>query len=152
MISIGDKAPPFTLKDQDGKNVSLVDFKGKRVLLSFHPLAWTRVCQAQMLWLEENHDTLAALGTVPLGISCDPVPTKKAWADSLRIKKTRLLSDFWPHGEVSRLYDNFREDGGISGRANIIVDEEEKVVFTRQYDIPQPPDMDEVLAFLKQGR
>lgn len=43
MIEIGSQAPHFTLRDQHGKPVKLVDFKGKKVLLSFRPLAWTPV-------------------------------------------------------------------------------------------------------------
>ncbi len=40
-IKVGDQAIDFCLKDQNGKEVSLKDFKGKKVLLSWHPLAWT---------------------------------------------------------------------------------------------------------------
>jgi peroxiredoxin len=43
MIEVGRQAPDFTLKDQKGKNVKLSSFKGKKVLLSFRPLAWTPV-------------------------------------------------------------------------------------------------------------
>jgi peroxiredoxin len=43
MIEVGSQAPDFTLKDQDGKSVKLSSLKGKRVLLSFRPLAWTPV-------------------------------------------------------------------------------------------------------------
>ena len=55
MISVGSKAPVFTLKDQNGKTVRLSGFKGRKVLLSFRPLAWTAVCHDQMRLLEENH-------------------------------------------------------------------------------------------------
>ena len=55
MIEIGSEAPDFTLKDQNGKELRLSDLKGKRVLLSFHPLAWTGICRDQMLSLEQNH-------------------------------------------------------------------------------------------------
>jgi len=44
MISVGSKAPDFTLKDQNGKTVKLSSFKDKKALLSFRPLAWTAVC------------------------------------------------------------------------------------------------------------
>ena len=43
MIKVGIKAPDFTLKDQNGKTVQLSSLKGKKVLLSFRPLAWTPV-------------------------------------------------------------------------------------------------------------
>ena len=95
-IQKGEKAPDFTLKDQNGDEFNLSAAKGKKVLLSFHPLAWTNICAKQMQSLEANTDTFASLNVIPVGISIDSVPTKKAWAENLHIKITRLLSDFGP--------------------------------------------------------
>ncbi len=149
VIKVGEKAPDFTLKDQHNKELRLSEFKGKKVLLSFHPLAWTKVCARQMQSLEKNREVFDRLNTVALGLSVDTVPSKHAWAKELGIKKTRLLSDFWPHGEIAKLYGIFRAENGISERANIIVDEEQKVIFVKVYDIPQLPDIDEIINFLK---
>jgi len=149
VIKVGDKAPDFTLKDQHNKELRLSEFKGKKVLLSFHPLAWTKVCARQMQSLEKNREVVDRLNTVALGLSVDTVPSKHAWAKELGIKKTRLLSDFWPHGEVAKLYGIFRAENGISERANIIVYEGQKVIFVKVYDIPQLPDIDEIINFLK---
>ena len=149
VIKVGEKAPDFTLKDQHNKEFRLSELKGKKVLLSFHPLAWTKVCARQMQSLEKNREVFDRLNTVALGLSVDTVPSKHAWAKELGIKETRLLSDFWPHGEVAKLYGIFRDENGISERANIIVDEEQKVIFVKVYDIPQLPDIDEIINFLK---
>ena len=149
VIKVGDKAPDFSLKDQHNKELRLSEFKGKKVLLSFHPLAWTKVCARQMQSLEKNREVFDRLNTVALGLSVDTVPSKHAWAKELGIKETRLLSDFWPHGEVAKLYGIFRAENGISERANIIVDEEQKAIFVKVYDIPQLPDIDEIINFLK---
>jgi peroxiredoxin len=97
MIEVGKLAPDFALKDQYDKTVKLSSFKGKRILLSFRPLAWTPVCTDQMGDLEENFDQYSKLNAVAIGIGVDTVPSNKAWAKSLGIEKTRLLSDFWPH-------------------------------------------------------
>lgn len=148
--SIGKKVNDFALKDQDGKEFKLSDFAGKTVLISFHPLAWTDVCARQMKALEENKEEFDSLNTVAVGISVDPVPSKKAWAESLKIKSTRLLSDFWPHGGTAELYGIFREEDGFSERANVVVDENEKVVFFKLYGIDQLPDLDEIKEFLAQ--
>ena len=145
----GDMAPDFVLRDQGGKEFKLSDFRGKRVLLSFHPLAWTRVCSEQMQSLEANKDVWESLNTVAVGVSVDTVPSKKAWAKELGITNTRLLADFWPHGAVAKLYGIFREKEGISERANIIVDEAGKVVFFKVYEISQLPDIKEIINFLK---
>ena len=149
LVKKGDIAPDFTLKDQHGKEFRLSELKGKRVLLSFHPLAWTGVCAQQMQTLEVNADIFASLNTVPVGISVDSVPTKKAWAEQLGVKKVRLLSDFVPHGGVARLYGLFREKDGFSHRANIIVDETGEVIFAKVYELGELPDIREIIDFLK---
>lgn len=149
MIQPGSKAPDFTLKDQNGKTVKLSSFKGKKVLLSFRPLAWTAVCHDQMILLEENHLRFDELNTVALGIGVDSVPSNKAWAQSMGIKNTRLLSDFWPHGETAKSYGIFRDKDGFSERANIIIGEDQKVIFTKVYPTSQLPDFEEVLTLLE---
>ena len=149
MIVIGGKAPDFALKDQNGKAVRLSSFKGKKVLLSFRPLAWTAVCHDQMRSLEENHLLLDELNTVALGIGVDSVPTNKAWARSMDIKNTRLLSDFWPHGEVAKSYGIFREKDGFPERANILLDEDQKVIFVQVYPTSQLPDIEPIIGLLK---
>ena len=67
------------------------------------------------------------------------------------IKNTKLLVDFWPHGDVARLYGVFREKDGFAERANIIVDEEQEVVFVKIYPTSQLPDFDEIIKFLSGG-
>ena len=146
---VGEIAPDFVLKDQNGKDFTLSELKGRRVLLSFHPLAWTEICALQMQSLEENKDVFESLNTVPVGLSVDPVPSKKAWADNLGIKSVRLLSDFWPHGQVANAYGIFREKNGFSERANIVVDEKGKIAFVKIYEITQLPDIREIIEFIK---
>jgi len=146
---IGDMGPDFTLKDHNGKDLKLSELRGKRVLLSFHPLAWTAVCAKQMQSLEANKDVFASLTVAPVGLSIDSVPCKKAWADSLGIKTVPLVADFWPHGEVAIAYGVFREKNGFSERANIILDEKGKVVFFKVYEISQLPDINEIIGFIK---
>ncbi len=62
--------------------------------------------------LEETGDIFEGLNTVVLGMSVDTVPSKKAWADYRGTKKTNLVSDFWPHGEVANsiVYSEMRMD------------------------------------------
>ena len=148
-LKVGDTAPDFSLKDQDKNDVQLSSFKGQKVLLSFHPLAWTAVCAKQMKSLEKNKDRLDNLNTVALGMSVDTQPSKYAWAKQLNIKQTKLLSDFWPHGEVAQKYGIFRPANGFSERANIVIDEEQRVLFIKIYDIPQLPDIQEIMGVLK---
>lgn len=73
------------------------------MLLSFHPLAWTTLGAKQMESLEKNEAKFKQLNTITLGISVDSVPTKNAWVKHLKIRKTELLCDFWPHGGIERI-------------------------------------------------
>jgi peroxiredoxin len=151
MIELGHQAPDFSLKDQNGKTVKLSKLKGKKVILSFRPLAWTSVCHDQMHSLEDNHDRFDDLNTVALGIGIDSVPSNKAWAQSMGIKNTRLLADFWPHGAVAKTYGVFREADGFSERCHIVVSENGKVIFVKIYPTSQLPDIEEVIDFLSGG-
>jgi peroxiredoxin len=152
VIEVGSKAPEFALQDRNGKTVKLSDLAGKRVLLSFRPLAWTAVCHDQMRSLEENHAQFDELNAVALGIGVDSVPSNKAWAESMGIKNTKLLSDFWPHGAVAKAYGILRENDGFSERANIVIDEKGKVIFAQTYPVAQQPDVEEVLEMLRGRR
>jgi len=149
MVQVGDAAPNLSLKDQNDKTFGLYEQAGKRVLLSFHPLAWTDFCAAQMQSLEENQDRLLSNNCIPVGISVDSVPCKKAWAKSLGITKTPLLCDFWPHGAVAQKYGIFRDGNGFSERVNIIVNEKQRVVFVKIYPVHSVPDIEEILTFLE---
>lgn len=149
MINIGEKIQGFVLKDQDNKDIDFKEYKGKKVLLSFHPLAFTPVCADQMKSLEENMEKFSKLKTVPLGVSIDHVYSKAAWAKELGIKEVRLLSDFWPHGALSKQLDVFFDEHGFSKRANIILDEEGKVIFAKTYPTKEVPDINEIITFLE---
>lgn len=149
MLEAGSMAPDFTLKDHDKNDVTLSGYRGRNVLLSFHPLAWTRICAEQMRSLEANFRPLSELNTVAFGVSVDTVPSKHAWAKELNIKATPLLCDFWPHGAVAQAYDIFRPKDGFSERANIIVGADQRVVFSMVYEISQLPDINEILDSLK---
>ena len=149
MIKLGKKVKNFTLPDQSGQAFVFSKMKGRRVLLSFHPLAWTPVCTRQMQSLEKNKKIFDKLNTTAVGLSVDSVPSKAAWAKIIKVKNTRLLADFWPHGGVAKRLGLFRERDGISQRANVILDETGKVCFVKVYSIAELPDIKEIMAFLK---
>jgi len=149
VLAVGMSAKNFTLSDQNGQAFRLSEFRGKKILLSFHPLAWTSICATQMQDLEKNTDRFEKSNTVAVGLSVDSVPCKKAWADSLGIKGTRLLADFWPHGKVAKSFGVFRAENGFSERCNIIVDEKGKILFVKVYPIKQLPEIKEIIDIIK---
>jgi peroxiredoxin len=147
-VQEGKKVKDFSLKDQNGQDFHLSEYRGEKVLLSFHPLAWTSVCAKQMQALEKNKKSFDKLNTVAVGLSVDSVPSKAAWAKSLKIKNTRLLADFWPHGGVAKSMGILRAEG-FSERANVIVNEVGKITFVKVYPIRELPDIGEILRVLK---
>lgn len=72
MLKVGDKAPQFTLKSDEGRDVSLSDFKGKRVLLYFYPKASTPGCTIEACEFRDLKKKFDGQGTVVLGVSADP--------------------------------------------------------------------------------
>ncbi len=148
-IKVGIIAPDLTLKDQHGKELKLNDLKGKKVVLSFHPLAFTRVCTYQMQDLEKHKSNFDRLNAIALGVSVDAHPSKHAWAKEIGVKETLLLSDFWPHGAVAKAYGIFREVEGFSERATIIIDTEGIVRWVKIYPIPERPDINEIIQELE---
>jgi peroxiredoxin Q/BCP len=90
---VGNLAPAFTLKDQDGNKVSLKDFRGeKNVVVYFYPKAMTPGCTVQACGLRDSKKTLDKLDTVVLGISPDPVARLAKFIDKENLNFT-LLSD-----------------------------------------------------------
>lgn len=150
-VKKGEKIPEFNLSDHNDKQISLDEFKGKNILLSFHPLAWTSVCRKQMESLEEHYQEFEANDTVPLGISVDPAPSKSAWAEDMGLEDLSLVSDFWPHGEFAENLGIFIKDKGISGRVNILVNDQGEVLWFKEYEISEVPDIDELLTAVKEN-
>lgn len=89
---IGNKAPAFTLQDQNGDKVSLKDFAGKTVVLYFYPKAMTPGCKVQACGLRDSKKALDKKNVVVLGISPDPVAKLKKFEDKEGLNFT-LLSD-----------------------------------------------------------
>ncbi|MDD6918436.1 MAG: redoxin domain-containing protein [Peptoniphilaceae bacterium] len=145
-IQVNQEAIDFTLKDQFKEDVKLSDLKGKKVILSWHPLAYTSVCTDQMRSLERNYERIQEKGdTVVIGLSVDPFPAKAKWADILDLKDLKIVSDFFPYAEVTKAYGLFNEENGASKRANVIIDEEGKVKWVKVYGGSELPDIEEVI-------
>lgn len=120
-LSAGTPAPEFHLKDQDGNDVSLSQFRGQPVMVVFIPAAFTGVCQGELCELRDDSTPFDAQGIQILSITCDPRPVLKEWATAQGYKFP-LLSDFWPHGAVAKSYGVFNEDLGIATRGSFLID------------------------------
>jgi peroxiredoxin len=135
MIAVGEQAPDFTLRDQDGEKVSLSDYRGRRVMLVFYPGDFSPVCGDQLSIYQEVKPEIEEKGVELVGISVDSFFAHKAFQEKLGIDTT-LLSDFEPKGEVARAYGSYVEKMGFANRTLVLVDEGGKVAWA--YESPNP--------------
>ena len=92
MIEAGEKAPQFTLPNQDGEEVALADFSGRTVVLYFYPKADTPGCTTQACGIRDHSKDYDEAGAVVLGVSPDPVKLVKKFHDKQSLNFT-LLAD-----------------------------------------------------------
>lgn len=91
-LTVGSKAPDFKSKDQDGKEVSLSDYKGKKVVLYFYPRDMTPGCTAEACSLRDNYKALQKAGYEVFGISTDDEKSHKKFIAKEKLP-FRLLAD-----------------------------------------------------------
>jgi mycoredoxin-dependent peroxiredoxin len=122
MLAVGTTAPDFTLRDQNQQRVTLSGFRGdKNVLLVFFPLAFTGICQGELDRLRDHLPEFDTDDSVALAISVGPPPTHKRWSVESGFTFP-VLSDFWPHGEISQAYGVFNDQAGYPNRGTFVVD------------------------------
>jgi peroxiredoxin len=135
MIAAGTPAPDFSLRDQDGEEVSLSDFRGRKVLLVFYPFDFSRVCSDQLSLYQEVKPEIEEKGVTMLGISIDHPYAHKAFQEKLGVDTT-LLADFEPKGAVARAYGSYLDGLGFAKRTLVLIDEDGKVAWS--YESPTP--------------
>ena len=139
-ISVGQKAPNFTLPDQDKNMVSLDGFKGKNVVLLFFPAAFTGPCTKEMCQTRDELGTFNSLNAQVLGISVDMSFSLGKFKEVNSINFP-LLSDF--NKETITAYDIRNESfgagfKGVAKRASFVIDKDGVVRFTEV--LPNPGD------------
>lgn len=105
-LQVGEKAPSFEAKDQDGNIVKLSDFQGKKVVLYFYPKDDTPGCTAQACSLRDNYDALLAKGYAVLGVSADDEKSHKKFANKYSLPFP-LLAD--PEHNIIEAYHVWAE-------------------------------------------
>lgn len=130
-LKAGDRAPAFTLKDQDGREVSLADFKARKLLLYFYPKADTPGCTTQACSVRDAMEELAEAGAVAVGISPDQPARQKKFDDTYGLGFP-LLSD--PDHAVAQAYGAWGEKSmygktyqGII-RSSFLIDESGRIL------------------------
>jgi peroxiredoxin len=127
-LAAGAEAPDFTLKDQDGNDVTLSSFRGEQnVVIVFYPFTFTGVCQGELCSLRDDLADFKTAEAQLLAISCDTRFAQQQWAQAQGFDFP-VLSDFWPHGDVSRAYGVFNDQLGAANRATFVIDKEGMII------------------------
>jgi peroxiredoxin len=140
-LDIGSVAPDFTLKSQHGEDITLSSYRGdKNVVLVFFPFAFSGICTGELCEIRDNLGQLEADGAQVLAISCDHFFSNRAFAD--RDGYTfPILSDFWPHGEVSKAYGTFNDGAGAPNRGTYVLDRAGVLQWKVENGIPDARDL-----------
>ncbi|GIH71669.1 peroxiredoxin [Sphaerimonospora thailandensis] len=146
---IGRPAPGFELKDQHGTPVRLADHRGRKVVLVFYPLAFSRVCHGELSAIRDEFVPSAPEDVQVLAVSVDSMFGQRAWSDQEGFTFP-MLADFWPHGEVARAYGVFDEEKGVALRGTFIIDGEGVVRWKVVNEIGSARDVDEYRKALAQ--
>lgn len=121
-LAVGTTAPDFTVRDSNKSPVTLSSFRGKQaVLLVFYPFAFSDGCTAELCQVRDDLSSFQNEVVQVLAISTDTSQSLKAWATQQRYDFP-LLSDFWPHGEVTKAYDVFFDQAGMALRGTFLID------------------------------
>ncbi len=125
-IQVGQAAPDFKLFNTDKKEVSLVDFKGKNLVILFFPQAFTGTCTTELCSIRDNYNWYTSLNTEVIGISVDSLFTLAAYKKDQNYQFD-LLADF--NKTVSPQYDSLIEEfvfgmKGVSKRSAFVIDRE----------------------------
>jgi peroxiredoxin len=121
LIQPGTKAPDFALPDQEGNEVSLSDFAGRKLVLAFYPLDWSPVCTDQLSLYQEVLGEIESKGASLVGISVDSTFSHLAFREQLNLTMP-LLADFNPKGEVSRAYGAWIDAVDHGNRSLVLVE------------------------------
>ena len=129
-LKIGDQAPDFRLFSSELKEVSLSDYRGKKLVIQFFPMAFTGVCTAQLCTMRDSFGYYTGMNAEVVGVSVDSPFTLAKFKEE-QAYQFPLLSDF--NKEISRAYGAFYEDfvfnlKGVSKRAAFVIDEQGTII------------------------
>ena len=123
MIEPGTQAPDFKLRDHAGEEVSLSDFRGRKVMLVFYPLDFSPVCSDQLSIYQEVLPQIEEAGATLVGVSVDSSWAHQAFREKLGLTMP-LLADFEPKGEMIRSYGAYLDGAGMGNRYLVLIYEE----------------------------
>lgn len=149
-VENGQPAPDFTLRDQEGQDVTLSSYQGsKNVVLVFYPLTFTNVCKGELGAIRDDLTTYQNDDTQVLAVSVDSVFAHRVWAEEQGYEFP-ILADFWPHGEVAKTYGVLDDAMGVAKRGTFVVDKQGVVRWSVVNAIPDARDQAEYATVLSE--
>ncbi len=146
-IGVGEKAPEFTLLNQDREEVSLSGLlaEGGDVVLSFYPLNFTSVCTNEMECFTRDKQRFGQEGATVVGISCDSFASHKAFAEQSKLG-IPLLADM--HRQVCKAYGLYWADLNVASRGTVVIGQDGIVKWVSAREPGQAVKVEDVLAAL----
>ena len=157
-LKVGDVAPDFKVPATTGDDQAdfrLASYRGKKnVVIVFFPAAFTSVCSSELKGFQADLSKFAGYGAEVVGISTDSVPAQTAFQEKLGGLSFPLASDRWPYAKTGEAYGVFpatkHEFPAFNDRAIFVVDKQGKIAWFKVYPAAEKPEVNGVLAELKQ--
>lgn len=129
-IETGSVAPNFSLTTADGGTFSLSEaLTNGPVVLVFFPFAFSGKCQGELCEIRDSFHVFADAGVQVVAVSCDAGFAQAAWAEQQGYDFP-FVSDFWPHGDLSRAYGVFDLEIGAAKRGSFLIGTDGVVVWS----------------------
>lgn len=143
-LTPGDEAPDFTLRDQNGADVTLSELTAeKNVVVVFYPWAFSGICTGELDEIRDHLERFVSDDVQVVCISCDAMFSLRAWAD-IQGYFFPLLSDAWPHGAVARSFGVLNESTGAPLRGTFLVGRDGRIAWTLVNGPGEPRDFSEL--------
>jgi peroxiredoxin len=140
MLEAGKQSPDLSYVTAEGETKNIVS-DGEKTWVVFFPFAFSGTCTSEICDMRDNSEKYSEPGLNYVFITCDASHSQKAWAAELGYKGA-WISDFYPHGEISKKFGVFNEELGCSNRVSFLVSETgqiEKVLDSESIGAPRDP-------------
>jgi peroxiredoxin len=144
-VEVGSPAPDFTLRNENGEEVTLSDLRGQNVVLVFYPFAFSSICTKE---LHDVTDLESKFGDAQVfGVSVDSPFALKAFRRYEKLAP-HLLSDFEPKGAVALQYGAYLDGLGFATRATFVIDKDGNLAWKQVTSPGEARDQEEAVAAL----
>jgi mycoredoxin-dependent peroxiredoxin len=146
-VEVGSEAPDFTLRNENGEEVTLSSLRGRNVVLIFYPFAFSSICTKELHDVTGLQERFGEGNAEVFGVSVDSPFTLKAFRKHEQLTP-HLLSDFEPKGAVAQQYGAYLDGLGFATRATFVIDKDGNVAWKQISNPGEARDQEEAVAAL----